>query len=510
MLRSRPSLCEGAQLTHYHLAALILAVVGPLLALAKRLRIPESMMLFAAGLASTVVPGLPTTAIDADMVMTLFLPPLLYASTVRVSWHLLRFTLLPGAVLGSMMVIVTIVAVAASTRSLFLPGLSWPAALLIGIVAAFFDTRLFHEAKGRPRVPRAIADTLKARELAGRIIILGTLAFVEDRLAGEGNVARHLAENYLLAIPAGVAAGVAVGQAAVWLRRRIEVAPIEIAVSIATPYVAALIAEAFGISGAAAIITSALVVSAIRVDRETGATISSSEARISATAFWEEASLIVSSVVFLLAGRAVPDALEGLGQWPVWQVLGATAGILVVALCVQFAFSLAATRLSPIRSALAERQSGSTSQLAAAAVMTWSSTRSVIALVIALSVPAVTVDGSTFAERDLILAVGALVVIGSILVQGISLPFVVRRAGLADPADDAEEEEKAAQAMREAAQAPGPQHGSAVNAARQQLVRLREQDEIGDEVLTGMLREADLVDRAGEKDALPGAGPPQP
>ncbi len=172
----------GGILTQYHLAAIIIAAVGPLLALARVIRAPESILLVSVGVLSTLLPGLPQAAVDPDMVITLFLPPLLYASTVRVSWHLLRFTLLPGVVLGSIMVLTTIAAVAIVLRSFFLPGLSWTGAVIIGIVAALFDTRLFHEAQGRPRVPRAIADTLKARELVGRIVILAALSVVEQSL----------------------------------------------------------------------------------------------------------------------------------------------------------------------------------------------------------------------------------------------------------------------------------------------------------------------------------------
>jgi CPA1 family monovalent cation:H+ antiporter len=316
--------------------------------------------------------------------------------------------------------------------------------------------------------------------------------------------------NYAVGIPGGILAGLLVGHIAVRLRRRIDPAPMEIAVSIATPYAAALIATLAGVSAAGAIITSALVVSAVRVDRETGATISSTEARINATAFWEQASLMISSGLFLLAGRAVPGALGALGTWPIWQVAGTAAGILVLALAVQLCFSYAAARMRPIADALMERTEPRTAPLAAAAVMTWSSTRSVIALLLALSIPASLPAGGPFQERDLILAVATLVVIGSVAIQGLSLPRVVRWAGLADAADDEEEEAAARSAMREAAASPSEEEASGVDAARQQLLQMRERDEIGDEVMTRMMREADLAARASEKDVLPGAGPPQP
>jgi CPA1 family monovalent cation:H+ antiporter len=468
------------------------------------------MLLFTAGVASTAVPGLPPSAVEPELVMTLFLPPLLYASTVRVAWHLLRFTFWPGVVLGAVLVATAIAAVAVATRSFFLPGVGWQAAILIGTVAAFFDTRLFHEAKGRLRVPRPIGDTLKARELVGRILILATFGLIEDQLMSRGDVSGHIVSNYFVGIPAGILAGLLVGYAAVQLRRRIDPAPMEIAVSIATPYAAALIAAAAGISAAGAIIASALVVSAVRVDRQSGATISSTEARINATAFWEQASLMISCGLFLLAGRAVPGAVGALEAWPVWRVVGAAAGILGVALAVQLSFSYAAARMPPIKNALIERSESRTSPSAVAAVMTWSSTRSVIALLIALSIPVTLPGGSRFPERDLILAVAALVVIGSVAIQGLTLERVINWAGLAGATDDEEEEADARASMQAAAASATDDNGFQTDAARQQLLHLREKDEIGDEVMTRMMREADLAARASEKDVLPGAGPPQP
>ena len=297
---------------------------------------PESLLLFAAGVLSALVPGLPPPSVDPDLVLTLFLPPLIYASTVRVSWHLIRFTLLPGVVLGAMLVLTTVGTVAIVARTVILPDLSWSAALFIGIVASIFDTRLFHEAKGRPHVPRAIADTLKARELVGRIVILATLSVVEEGLSSGRVTAGSVIGSYALDIPAGGLVGFAVGQAAVWARRRIDPAPVEIAISIATPYAAALVAQAAGFSVVTAVIVTALAVSAIRVDRRSGATISSAEARVSAVAFWDEANLMVSSVLFLLAGRAVPQALAALQAWPFWHLTLVAAGVLALVLAIQF------------------------------------------------------------------------------------------------------------------------------------------------------------------------------
>jgi CPA1 family monovalent cation:H+ antiporter len=495
--------------TEYQFVALLLAGIGPLLALARMLSAPESLALFGVGLLSAFLPGSPPSRVDPQLVLTLLLPPLIYASTVRVSWRLLRFMLLPGVVLGTLLVLTTIGVVGAAVRFLFLPGLSWTASLLLGVVAAVFDTRLFHEAKGRPHVPRAIADTLKARELVARIAILATFgSLLESMVTGHYAIASAL-KHYAFGIPAGALLGWAIGRIVVWARQRIDPAPVEIAVSVATPYAAALAAPALGVSTVAAIITAALVISALRIDRRTGATISSHETRVSATAFWEQVNLMVSSALFFLAGRALPAALSGLGVWPVWLVALCGAGVLALVLGLQFVTDLVATRMHPVAEALTGRGHAAP-RLAAAAVMTWSCTRSVIGLVVALSIPASLRDGQPFPERDLILAIAALTIIGSVLLQGLTLRLVVERAGLRDEGEDEREEQAARQAIEAALARPEAEYADGFDTARQALVRLRERNHIGDEVLVRMLRETDLTARAAEGDALPGAGPPNP
>ena len=487
--------------------ALVLAAIGPLLALAKLAGAPQLFVLVGAGLGSAFLPGVPPLRADPQFLLSLFLPPLLYAGTVQASVHLLRFALWSGVVVGVLVSASTVLAVAVVAR-LLLPGLDWAPALLLGVVSAVFDTRLFQEAKGRPHVPRAVADALKAREMASRVVALGALSLVAASPEAESPDPLLAAGSFLWAVGAGAALGTAIGRAVVWLRERVEPAPVEIAVSIATPYLCSLGARWLGLSLAAAIMAGALAVVAVRVDRETGAPRTSSEARISAVAFWEEVSLLVSSAMFFLAGRALPEALAGLADWPLWQVAGAAAALLLVVLSVQFAFSLLSTALPPV-SAVLRRKGGegdpSSPRTATAAVMAWASTRSVIGLVVALSLP------PTMEDRGLVLVVAALLILGSVLAQGLTLRPAVRAAALGEEAEEEREEELATRAANAAAERCGDGE-DCMDAARRALFDLRETDRIGDEVLRKMLREADLKTRAAEGPAaaLPGAAPPNP
>jgi CPA1 family monovalent cation:H+ antiporter len=136
--------------------------------------------------------------------------------------------------------------------------------------------------------------------------------------------------------------------------------------------------------------------------------------------------------------------------------------------------------------------------------MAWASTRSVIGLVVALSLP------PSLGDRGLVLVVAALLILGSVLLQGLTLRPAVVAAALSEEAEEKREEELATRAANAAAEESGEEDG--LCAARRALFHLRESDRIGDEVLRKMLREADLKSRAAEgaAAALPGASPPNP
>nr|WP_245215331.1 cation:proton antiporter [Pararoseomonas baculiformis] len=490
-----------------HLMALLLAAVGPLLALARLLRLPASLLLVGVGAATTFLPWLPPAPVDPQLLITLFLPPVIFAAAIRVTVHLLRFSLGTGVAIGIGLAAIGIPAIALAARAL-LPGLGWAPALLLGIVGALFDTRIFHEAEGRPQVPRAIAEALKVREMVARILALGVLALVLQAVEEGAPTPLEAAGLFAWGLVAGVAAGVVLGRCSVWLRGRVGPAPVEIAVSVALPFLCALTAQALGLSLSATIIAAALTVSSSEVDRETGRTSTSSEARISATAFWEEVSLLLSAVLFLLADRALPGALQALGSWPLWQTAGTALALVLLILGLQFAFSYLAACLPAPAEALREREEEAgraITRLTAAGVMAWACTPSILGIVIALSAP------QGMEDRGLTLVVAAFLIVGAVVVQGLTLRSAVRAASLGNREEEKREERLAGHVAARAAEGE-LDGGGGLEAVRRALLRLREENQIGDEMLQKMLRETDLSERAAEGPAaaLPGAGPPNP
>lgn len=487
-------------MTTLDIVLILLAGIGPLLALVRAVRAPDSLVLVACGVALAFIPGARSLQIDPKLLLGLTLPPLIYAATVRLSWHLLRHTWHTGVMVGLATSALTAGAVVLAARWL-LPGLSWTGAGFLGVVVALFDTRLFQEAECRSLVPRAVADALKAREVAARLVPLCLLAVLEGTMEDGPPTLAGALGGQAWALAGGTVAGFAIGRAVVWLRARVDPSPVEVAVSLATPFLCALAARWLGLSLAISVIVAALTVSTAQIDRRTGAPLSASETRMSSAAFWEEINLLLSSILFLLAGRALPEALREMGDTSVWRVAAAGAALLALATALQAAVAAASTLLRPIADAVEGRPGG---RARAAGVMAWASTRSVIGLVAALSIPVTGPDGQPYAERGLLLVVACAVILGSVLLQGLTLRAAVRAAALADKGGDEREEQKAHTVLDGSGHEGGDPGQSAENghdAERRRLIALRKDDAIGDEVLRRLLQEVDVRSRAADTDA---------
>jgi NhaP-type Na+/H+ or K+/H+ antiporter len=485
-------ICAEGRVPEARFVSLLIVAVALLLALARVLKLPHSLVLFAGGLVLSVIPGLPDARIEPKLVIGLFLPPMLYAATAVVSVHLVRHVLLPGLVAGAALVVAAAGA-AALVAHMLLPDLDWAGAVLLGLVVSVSDTRALDESGHDKEVPRAVADVLQGQHIAVPLVLLSAFQLTSESLGGpvpEGEtIAARFAKDWIGGLVVGVAAGLAV----VWLRRRIRKAQIEIAMSVATPFLAAFLGSLLDLSVPAVVIVTALTVSAHVVDAKTGETISSPEARVTAKNLWREAKVILSGVLFLIVGYALPDAVGGIERFALPRLVATAAAVLAAVLAVQFIGALFALSLPP-RGRIPSRDGASVPRLKAALVASWTSSRSAIGLVIALSIPYALPNGARFDDHDVILVLAAFVMIASIALQGLTTPLVMRWAGFGGESEREGEEAL----VRERLGTLDPTDPAAIAEARRALLALRRDNRIGDALLQEFIEEIDLRTRAAE------------
>jgi CPA1 family monovalent cation:H+ antiporter len=392
----------------------ILVAIAILYELARRLGVPFPTLMVLGGLGLAFVPGLPTIALEPDLVLLVFLPPLLFSAAVATPRRDLRANLAPIARLSIGLVVFTTVIVAAVAHAV-VPDLGWGAAFALGAIVAPTDalaaTSVFRRL-GAPRVVVTLvegealfndATALVAYRAAVLAVVTGSFV-LSDALAG-----------FVVAAVGGIALGFIVGRSAAWLLHRLDDPPVEVAISLVIPFAAYLPADEWGLSGVLAAVTAGLVVGS-RLG-----TILTPSSRILWLSTWKMIGFILNGFVFVLIGLELPEILRGLAGRSPGTVLGVVALIALLVVVTRLLWVFASSLLpgSP-RRLIARRDPGLATRLTF--VVSWAGLRGAVSLAAALALP------TDFPERNLILLITFAVILVTLVGQGLTLPAVLRWA----------------------------------------------------------------------------------
>lgn len=412
----------------------LLLLVAALAVLAKRLHIAYPIMLVIGGLFLSVIPHVPRVSLDPDLVFLVFLPPLLFSAAFHTSWRDFRNNIVSILMLAFGLVGFTIYGVAGTTRAL-LPGFDWKLGLVLGSVVATTDAIAATATAKRLGLPRRITDLLEAESLVNDGSGLVALKFTLAMLLTGVTPSLVFGTGFLLyLIVAGVLIGLVVGVLVHAIQKRIADAPIEITISIVTPYIAYLAAESAHCSGVLATLACGLYLGR----RSSG--FFSLHARIESSAVWRTLDFILNGLVFLVLGLQLPSILSDI------QTLSATTLIFDGALFSGIVILLRMLWVFPgawigaqIRQHILFRPR---EQMSAKSIFLvgWAGMRGVLALAAAISLPMRLNDGTPFPQRNLIIFLTFCVIFATLVVQGMTMPYLIRRLGLAGTAASHDEE----------------------------------------------------------------------
>jgi len=417
----------------------LLAAVAFLAAIGRRAGLPDPIVFAIGGLALALVPGVPAVTLPPSLVLVVFLPPLIFAAAQDTSWAEMRREARPILLLAVGLVLATMAAVAVVAHALA-PELTWAAAFTLGAIVAPPDTV----------AAKAIADTL---HLPRRLVaILGGEGLVNDAtalvafqvasgaaVAGTAFAIAPTALQVLYAPAASVLVGLAVG----WFgRRTLDLAgdpAVENTVTLLLPFGAFLSAEAVHASGVLAVVALALYLSRFNV------VLASSTSRLQGRVLWEMIDFVLTGLSFVLVGLQLRVSAAGLLAHPA-RVLLLTAAVCLTVIGVRPLWVFTTAWLShSVRSLLREHVVVPRPTPQILAVLSWAGMRGVISLAVALSLPHVTALGQPFPGRDLIVFITFAVILVTLLGQGLTLPALIRRLGVAVVAARTEDQEIAAQ-----------------------------------------------------------------
>ena len=393
---------------------LLLVAIAVMFEVARRIGVPYPTLFVLGGLALAFVPGLPKIQLEPNLVLLVFLPPLLFGAAVETPVRDLRANVAPLLRLSIGLVVFTMVSVAVVAYN-SIPNIGWPAAFALGAIVAPTDAIAATSVFRRLGAPRVIVTLIE-----GEALFNDATALVAYRAAVAAATSAFILTtelgNFAVAAIGGVAIGVVVGRIAGAILRRLDDPPVEVAIGLVVPFAAYLPADHYHVSGVLAAVTAGLVIGS-RLGK-----ILTPNSRVLWQTTWKMITFILNGFVFVLIGLALPDVLQGLGGRDPANLVALGALICAVIVLTRIVWVFASSLLpgSP-RRVIARRDPRLAARLTF--VVSWAGLRGAVSLAAALALP------PAFPERNLILLLTFAVILVTLVGQGLTLPFVLRRAG---------------------------------------------------------------------------------
>jgi NhaP-type Na+/H+ or K+/H+ antiporter len=420
----------------------LLLAVAALATLATRLGVPYPILLVLGGSALGFVPGLPSVELDPELVFLLFLPPLLYVSAIFTSWRDFRANIRPISLLAIGLVLMTTFVVGAVVHTVI--GLPWAAAFVLGAIVSPTDAIAATAVAQRLGVPRRIVTILEGESLVNDATgIVAYRVAVAAVVTGAFSI-WEAGLQFLVGAAGGVGAGFAVGWLVVWARRHVSADPsVQNIVSLLTPFVAYLAAEElphslwemlhelYGVpgdlhfSGVLAVVTTGLYLG------RKGPYIISSGTRLQGYATWELITFLLNGLIFILIGLQLRSVVEGLDEYTAGRLVSYALLTSLTVILVRMIWVFPATYV-PRWASRTIRERDPSPPWRSVSVIAWTGMRGVISLAAALALPLQTASGVPFPDRDLIIFLTFCVIFATLVVQGLSLPLLIRALGLED------------------------------------------------------------------------------
>jgi monovalent cation/hydrogen antiporter len=403
-------------------------IVGTVLG--RRYRVGPPVLLIGLGALLGLIPQFGHVRLDGEIVLLLFLPAILYWESLNTSFREIRANLRVIVLLSVGLVIVCAIAVSWTARAF---GMESHAAAVLGAVLSPTDAAAV--AGLAKQLPRRTLTVLKTESIINdgtALVLFGVAVSVAMGGAPVGPI--DLTVRFIVSYLGGIAAGLLIGGVVTLTRTRLDAPQEEAALSLLTPFAAFLLANSVGCSGVVAVLVSALMLAyaSPRVIR--------ARSRLVSFAFWDIATFLINGALWVFVGVQLPNAVRGVSRVDggVQHALVMAVAVTVVVVVTRIVWGEATTvlvRTVDRRESQRERRIAWRQRM----VSNWAGFRGAVSLAAALAVPLTTHSGAPFPDRNLIIFVVSFVILTTVLVQGSTLPAVVRWARIPEDESHADE-----------------------------------------------------------------------
>ncbi|WP_301929699.1 Na+/H+ antiporter [Ferruginibacter sp.] len=416
----------------FQIVIFIMAILIGLSSIADKIKLPYPILLVGVGLVIGFVPALPDLAMNPEIVFLIFLPPLLYDAAFKTSWHEFKTAIRPISTLAITLVFFTTITVAAVTHWL-VPGFGWPLAFVLGAIVSPPDavaaTGIIKGLGLNKRVITILegesllndASALIAYRYAVAAVTTGVFVFWKASL------------EFLWVAGGGVVAGIAIGYLFILAHKKIAHNPVvETSLTLLAPYLAYLLAEKLHISGILSVVCAGLMVTWRAPE------IFSYQTRMRTRAVWDTVIFLLNGIVFILIGLQLPLIINNIKGYAFMQLLGYGLLISLATIVVRIVWVFAGVynqklfsfkKKKIIEHAVPAETPGEI-PWKNVLIVAWTGTRGVVSLATALALPLTLNNGQTFPYRNVILFLAFVVIFITLVVQGLTLPLLIKILGV--------------------------------------------------------------------------------
>jgi Na+/H+ antiporter len=409
---------------------IIFAVLLGLQAIAHKIRLPNAVLLVMVGLSLWFIPGLPAIELNPNVIFLLFLPPILYDAATHTSWHDFKAEIRPISTLAITLVFLTTGAVAIACYYT-IPGFTWPLAFVLGAIVSPPD------AAAATSIIKGMGLNKKVLTiLEGESLVNDASALIAYRLAitaiGTGSfVFAQAGLDFTVLLLGGIVIGMVTGSVCLLLHKIIgNNSLISTSLTLLTPFVVYLIAEHWNTSGVLAVVTTGLMIS------WRSSEIFSYETRIRNSAVWDTVIFLLNGFIFIIIGLQMPSILDDLGGYTMNDLIYYGALVTGVTIAVRIIW-LFGVSFSLFKSKKHSSEDDDTWKNVL--IVAWTGTRGVVSLATALALPLTLSSGAEFPHRSLILFLAFSVIFVTLVVQGLSLPLLLKLLKVKPPLNMEEE-----------------------------------------------------------------------
>ncbi|MBN9298573.1 MAG: Na+/H+ antiporter [Filimonas sp.] len=397
----------------------LLFVVSMLSLLSEKVRVPYPIFLVLAGLCISFIPNVPHITLEPDWVFIIFLPPLLYAAAWNTSWKEFFLFRRPISMLAFGLVIFTSAAVAIVSHYM-IPGFSLAMGFLLGGIISPPDAVAATSVLQNFKMPRRITTILEGESLINDASSLIVFRFALAAISTGQFVLWEAGLDFVVVAGLGIIIGLAVAHIAYVVHRFLPTTPsVDTAITLVTPYLMYILAERFHASGVLAVVSGGLFLTFRSND------IFSYNSRIQTQSVWNTVVFLLNGVVFILIGLQLPDIIKGMENYELSQAIVYSIVISVLTIAIRIIWVFPGAYLPRILSKRI-RKKEERPKPNTVFIVAWSGMRGVVSLASALSIPLFLSNGGVFPHRNLILFITFVVILFTLVLQGLSLPLIIK------------------------------------------------------------------------------------